>query len=366
MTQGPDEVQPGPQPEPVPWPWRRRRWLFGIAAAVVAVPLYVASLVQVPYYLLSPGEARSVTPLISVGEGTPVFEPEGEILFTTVSLASKVNVYDAVRGWLDDDIEVVPEEQITGGSSREEVKRANIEAMDNSKLVATQVALEQLGLRVDVEGSGAEVTTVVIGSPADGKLEPLDVITAVDGQPITFHTQAVSAVRQRKPGDVVSFTLQRNGAEMTTQITATDGGDGVARIGVELRTYDLTYKFPVDVDIDTGLVSGPSAGLAFALAILDELTPGEMTGNRNVAVTGTIDAAGNVGVVGGVPQKTVTARREGADIFLVPPQEVELARPYARDMQIIGVKTLAEALAALVDLGGTGVALPSPDEPPAS
>jgi PDZ domain-containing protein len=133
----------------------------------------------------------------------------------------------------------------------------------------------------------------------------------------------------------------------------------VARIGVVLQTADLRYDFPVDVTIETGLVGGPSAGLAFSLALIDELTPGELTGGQPVAVTGTIDAEGAVGVVGGVTQKTVTAKRAGAAAFLVPPEEEAEAKAHAGKMRIIPIRSLDEALAALEQLGGSGVALPT-------
>lgn len=321
------------------------------------MPVFLAAFVRLPYYLISPGEARGVGQLIKVADNTPVYEPEGQILFTTVSLTSQVNVYDALRGWLDDDVEVVPEEDITGGKSRQETRRLNLQLMDDSKLKATKIALEKLDYRVDVEGSGALVTEVVIGSPADKKLELADVIVAVDGQPVSLHDQAVSLVRQHKPGDVINFTVKRGGQDTPVSVEAGSDENGAARVGVVLTTNELKYKFPVDVDIETGLVGGPSAGLAFTLALLDELTPGELTGGRAVAVTGTIEYDGSVGVVGGVAQKAVTARKAGAAIFLVPPVEVEEARKHAGKMQVVGVGTLDEAVNELTRLGGSGLGL---------
>ncbi len=91
-------------------------------------------------------------------------------------------------------------------------------------------------------------------------------------------------------------------------------------------TKDLKLDFPVDVKIDPGAVSGPSAGLAFTLTIIDELTPGSLTGGKKVAVTGTMDLGGNVGEVGGVPQKTAAALDAGAKLFLVPTPEVAQAK----------------------------------------
>lgn len=340
--------------------WRKRGWLFALAAAMAVIPAVAAMFVRVPYYLISPGEARGVAQLIKVDDPqVQVFVPEGDILYTTVSLTGNVNVYEALRGWLDDEIEVVPEERITGGQPREEVRQINIQAMDDSKLTATKVALERLGYRVGVDGKGAQVTQVQPGSPAEGNLEVADIIVAVDGEPIALHDQAVAKVRQHRAGDTITLRVRRGDAERDVTLKAADAGDGMARIGVVLQTFEASFKFPVSISIDTGQVGGPSAGLAFTLALLDELTPGELTGGRPVAVTGTIDNDGAVGLVGGVAQKTVTARQAGAAAFLVPPDEAAEARPYAGKMRIVPVANLEEALAALEDLGGSGVALPS-------
>lgn len=345
--------------------WRRRAWLFFLAGVLAVVPALVAAFWPVPYFLLSPGEARGVAQLIKVDDPqVTVYDPEGAILFTTVSLTGNVNIYEALRGWLDDEIEVVPEERITGGQPRDQVRQINIQAMDDSKLTATKVALERLGYRVGLDGKGAQVTTVQKGSPAAGHFQIGDVILAVDGETITLHDQAVARVRQHKAGDTISLRFRRGDTEQEVAITSADAGDGMARIGVVLQTYEATYKFPVSVSIDTGQVGGPSAGLAFTLALIDELSPGELTGGRAVAVTGTIDNEGKVGLVGGVAQKTVTARKAGAAAFLVPPDEASEAKAYAGKMRIVPVATLEEALIALEDLGGSGVALPS--SPPGS
>jgi PDZ domain-containing protein len=338
-----------------------------VAVLLMVVPILAGVFIRVPYYLISPGEARGVAELIKVkGDGAKVFPPKGKILFTTVSLAGDVNVFEALSGWLDKEIEVIPEKQITGGAPKTEVRQLNIQAMVDSKLTATKVALERLGYRVSVTGDGALVTLVNPGDPADGQLQVGDVIKTVDGETIILHDQVVTKVRQHQPGDMIAIGFKRGGADKTIELKSIAGPDGAARIGVQLQTNDLKYDFPVDVSIETGLVGGPSAGLAFTLALIDDLTEGELTGGRYVAVTGTIDADGNVGQVGGVAQKTVTARKAGAIAFLVPPEEEKEAKIFAGKMQIIPVKTLADALTALHRLGGSEVALPGADSAPHS
>ncbi|HEU5449419.1 MAG TPA: hypothetical protein VFW57_10435, partial [Acidimicrobiia bacterium] len=141
------------------------------------MPVLAGVFIRVPYYLISPGEARGVAELIKVkGDNVKVFPPKGKILFTTVSLAGEVNVFRALAGWIDDEVEVIPEERITGGAPRQDVRRQNIQAMADSKLTAIKVALERLGYRVTVNGDGALVTDVKAGDPADGQLQVGDVI----------------------------------------------------------------------------------------------------------------------------------------------------------------------------------------------
>jgi PDZ domain-containing protein len=284
--------------------------------------------------------------------------------FTTVSLVGGVNVYQALGGWLNREVKLVPAREMTSGAPQGKVREQNIQAMVDSKFTATKVALDRLGYRVSVTGDGALVAMVKPGDPADGKLRTGDVITSVDGETVTRHDEVVSKVRQHHPGDVLRIGFRRNGADQATTLKAADAGNGQAIIGVELQTDNLKYNFPFEVSIDTGLIGGPSAGLAFALALIDDLAGGELTGGRDVAVTGTIDDAGNVGEVGGAAQKAITAKRAGAVAFLAPPAEEKEAREFAGKMRIIPVRSLNDALNALHQLGGTEVA--QPDTPPTS
>jgi len=124
----------------------------------------------------------------------------------------------------------------------------------------------------------------------------------------------------------------------------------------------IQFSFPIDVSIDSGQVGGPSAGLAFTLALLDTLTPGSLTGGKKVAATGTINPAGTVGQIGGLRQKTITVERAGADVFLVPIDEVDIAQKAAEgtDLKVIGVRTVDDALQALADIGGNALQLGTP------
>jgi PDZ domain-containing protein len=221
------------------------------------------------------------------------------------------------------------------------------------------------------------VVEVCRDAPAHGELETGDQVLAVDGTDVTDVTQIRSLVAAHRPGDVVTVTFDRNGATHTARITAgkvhTEGSGNTAEqtcvpaggsttgrpcLGVSSQEF-VTYQFPVDIKIDTQLVGGPSAGLAFTLAIIDDLTPGSLTGGKRVAVTGTVDPEGRVGEVGGVEQKAITARTNGVQLMIVPKSEVKDARRGAGDVRVVGVENVAQALDALHAAGGVEVPPPS-------
>jgi PDZ domain-containing protein len=241
--------------------------------------------------------------------------------------------------------------------------------MADSQMTAKQVALERLGYAVSTSGTGAAVTGVQKGSPAQGKLRVGDVITAVDGQPVTLADQLGPLVRSRPPGTPVTFTVDRDGTSSQVVVgsrpTPTGPCQGRAQIGVQSATRAEKFDFPVDVHIDTGRVSGPSAGLAFTLTILDELTPGDLTGGKKVAVTGTIRSDGSVGPIGGAQQKAVSAHDAGAKLFLVPTGEVKEARSRADGMKVVGIRTLDDALDQLHRFGGADAGIPPAPPSPA-
>jgi PDZ domain-containing protein len=325
---------------------------LGLAAIAGAV-------IRLPYVIFSPGSATPVQPIVEI-EGTRTYPSRGELLFLTVSVSSeRPNVWRFLQASMSEDEEVVEERQYLGRSTPAQDRRLNRQLMTESQQEAKAVALRYLGYDVPVTGSGAIVVEVSEGGPSDGRLRPGDVITAIDGRPITLAEQIGETVRARPAGTTFTFTVQRPPGDVpiavgVTSRTATSGPlEGRTYIGIAPTTKDLSYDYPVDIEIDPGPVSGPSAGLAFTLTIIDEMTPGSLTGRDDVAVTGTIDTDGNVGDVGGVRQKTVAALAAGARLLLVPRGEVREARARAGDrMEVVGVRTLDEAVRVLEARGG--------------
>jgi PDZ domain-containing protein len=331
----------------------------GAMAALVALVL-VAAVVRLPYVVISPGSARTVGGLVTV-EGAPSY-PSDSVSFTTVS-TSEATLLELVRGWIDDEIEVAPTEVLRGDRSRDEARRYNAQLMDTSKLFAIAVAMRQLGHEVTLVTSGTVVRTILEGSPAEGVLELDDVIVAVDGEPLDAFEEVRDLLQVGGPGATHRLTVERPAGstnrvevDVTTEAAEDDPARAIVGIGPEERIVDALLPF--EVGIDSGDVGGPSAGLAFTLAVLDVLTPGELTGGHRVAVTGTMALDGSVGPVGGGLQKAVAVRNAGYDAFLVPSAEVEeVEAVVGDDLRVIAVDTLAEALEALESLGGDVAAL---------
>lgn len=348
---------------------RRRSWLLSLAA-VVAIGVLAAALVRVPYYSLGPGAIRSTEPLVDLGGGER--DPAaGDVAFATVTVSGdRVNLLQAFSGWIDDAVDVVPEDRILQGRSPQENQQVNQQLMDDSKQVAVQVALRRLGL---AEPVGAEVVAVVDGSPAAAALQVGDDIVAIDGEPVTLSSDLSRMVGGRPPGTTLQVEVRpaAQGTPGTNPSATTETRTVVLAenpqnptegfLGVSIRTaFDETYGH--EVTIDSGQVGGPSAGLAFTLGTIDLLTPGDLTGGVKVAATGTIGLDGTVGPIGGVQQKAAAARRAGVDLFLVPAAQTEGELARARDLagddvELVAVTNLDEALDALAARGGDQVAM---------
>ena len=374
----PDTTEPRLAPAPAaPTPGfyrgrsRTRRFLMqlafflglgvGLAVVMSSVPAqWVApvvpgeSLVDDGAILLRPGSARPTSDSVEIAD-VEVFESDGEIFFTTVAVDESVSVADWLSAWMNDAIELRSRADLFGERSSEEQRERNLQLMENSKDVAVVAALEYLGVDA-IEETGIGFNQVLDDSPAAGALVVGDVIVAFDNTVITGIESLLDALARFEPGDEAVVSVENIDTGEFRDETLTLGthpdGDG-AFIGIaDLRVRGNEVDLPFELDIDSGSVGGPSAGLAFTLTMIDLLTPGELTGENDVAVTGTISGSGLVGNVGGVAQKAAAVEASGADLFIVPLASVEEAESTTTNLTIVGVETLQEAIDALADLGG--------------
>jgi PDZ domain-containing protein len=223
--------------------------------------------------------------------------------------------------------------------------------MDRSEEVAAAVALRELGYDVTAEPAGALVAAVAAGAPADGKIQPTDVIVGVDGSPVKTPDDLRRLIAEHKPGEHVKLRVRSGGATRETSVGTVASPEEPKRpiIGVQVE-QSADIELPVKVDIDLGGVGGPSAGLAFALDVVEELR-GNVDHGLKVAATGEIQLDGAISPVGGIKQKVIGARRSGADVFLVPAGDnAREARRHAGDLRVIPVDNFRQALQALATI----------------
>ena len=328
-----------------------RRLLLGGAIAL-ALAVAFTWLFPSPDYLYVPNTAKPVADRVDVaGEGPPA-SGQGGIYYVdvTVRRASWAERYlpflRPEGATLVSARDVVPE-----GSSFEERRKEGLQEMARSEEVAAAVALEEAGYPVKATPKGALVEAVATDAPAAAVLDSGDVIVAAGGTSVLTPGALRTALEAAKPGDTVRLRLRRNGKVVRASVRTVPSPDDPERAIIGIRVAQAAdIQLPIDVDIDLGGVGGPSAGLPFALDVLQELGR-DVDGGRRVAATGEIELDGSVGPIGGVKQKVYGARRAGVDVFLVPAGEnAEEAKRYAGKLRIVPVESFQQALSALKTL----------------
>ena len=299
-------------------------------------------------YIFLPDEARAVAPLVDV-EGEQPDDNGGGIYYVAVDVR-KASLLEKLVPRIREGATLVDVSQVRAPDQNEqEHRRAELASMRQSQEYAAAVALRALGYPIQIVPRGAEIASVVDGFPAEGKLRPHDLIVAVDGQPVATPDEFRTALLQKRPGDSVRLRLRDGDRRRVVEIRTTSNPDRADRpfIGVLIREPDV--KLPITVRINTGDVGGPSAGLAFALDLLEELGRDVDRGYK-VAASGELGLDGSVGGVGGIKQKTIGARRAGADVFLVPGDNAREAERHAGGLRVIPVNSFRQALRALATL----------------
>lgn len=326
-----------------------------LVGAVVVMLLAIGVMAApVPYVVLSPGPTvdtlgeQDGVPVIAVA-GTESSDSEGQLLLTTAGVTPgtvDLSLLEVMRAWFDDETAVVPREMIyPPDQSTDEVEQRNREQFTRSHSAAEVAALRHLGYPARVV-----VHDVVEGAPADGRLRSGDQITAVDGTAVESAAQLQELVSGQPVGTTVTIEYVREGAADVVEVTtAADGADGeTPRVGVAIAE-EMDVPFELSIELDR--IGGPSAGLMFALGIIDRLEPSDLTGGLVIAGTGVIDEQGTVGAIGSIPQKLVGAREAGATAFLVPaPNCAEAVRNAQPGLTMVRVETLADALDGLAAL----------------
>lgn len=327
-----------------------------LSAGLVLFAATVAILVLTPSgkYLVLPDKAQAVAPFVSV-QGERDDHDGGGIYYVAVEI-KRASILERLLPWLHDGATLVPVEDVRApGESESEHRQEELRAMAQSQDIAAAVALKSLGYRVDLHSPGTVIVSVATDGPSAGKLQPQDIVTRVDGLPTPSVSDLRRLIGKHRPGQTVQLTIRRDGRlrKVSVKTVADPHDPGRPLIGVftDCTTQTPTkIDLPIRVHINLGQVGGPSAGLAFALDLAEELGRNVDRGHKVVA-TGELCADGTVVSVGGLKQKTIGAKQAGADVFLVPAGEnMKVARRYAGDMRVVPVNSYRQALHELATL----------------
>ena len=330
-----------------------QRTIAGLLAVPLVIALWVvAAFESLPYVTYEPGITVNVLgdneegkPIIQV-DGHETWSDAGQLRMTTVYVSQRDahnTLFELMKDWISSSSAVYPYEAIYPDSGTVEGdKQAGQQEMTSSQDAATAAALTELGYDV----TEAVVARVEAGTPAAGVFQRGDVILRVDGRSMANSDEVVAAVTEAGAGQAVDFVVRRDGERRTLTVIPRET-DGRAQVGVSVATQTTDFPFDVRIAIDPS-IGGPSAGLMFSLGIYDTLTKGSLTDGRTIAGTGTVDAAGSVGPIGGIQQKIVGARDAGAELFLVPPANCDEAvhAPHG-DMRLVEAESTHTALRAV-------------------
>ena len=364
-TTPPPEPTPATEPEELEAPTRqsrigrpsRRTTTLVVSGVLLIVFVVVAALLPVPYVLLGPGPTFNTLgsydgkALITVS-GHPTYPTSGNLNLVTVSESGgpygRVGLADALRGWIDPHIAVVPTSLLYAPNTpTTQVQQQNQQAFSDAESSATVAALNYLHIPYE---HVVKVTAVTAGGPSVGVLQPGDVIVAVNGARITSIDAARAEIQKHPAGKPLTVTVQRDGTQRDVTVVPrreSEGGKETTVVGVTLTDG---YSSSVKVTYSLTGVGGPSAGMMFSLGLVDKLTPGSLNGGKFIAGTGTIDADGTVGEIGGIQQKMQGARSSGATFFLVPAANCQDALgAVPKGLTIAKVTTLASAVSAIGD-----------------
>lgn len=322
--------------------------MYLIGGLVLAGALSVVAWnVELPYLAYSAGPVSDAADTVAADE-VAVYPPEGELLMLTV-VSQDVNVFEAFIAGVDPTIDLVRRQAVRReGESDEEYRNRVLQQMDDSNFRSIAVALDFLGY--DLVPTEVVINDLVEGVPAAGVLERGDTIRTVNGSPIGSVDDFPPLLEGHAVGDLIEMTVDREGEvfEVEVELAEREEDPGSPMIGIVLGELS---EPPFPIEIEAGDVGGPSAGMMHAIAIIDFLTEGELTGGRVIAGTGTIDLEGNVGSIGGIRQKVVGAEAAGAEVILVPERNYESALTADREsIEIVPVATLADAITYLEGL----------------
>jgi PDZ domain-containing protein len=329
-------------------PFRLASAGFIVLVATVAILVTRGS----DQYIEIPDDAHPLANLVQVPDAKPD-DDGGGIYYVDVLLKPASLLESYVKFVRPEGSDLIPRSQIVEpGISDQERFELDLATMKASQSIASVVALRELGIRVPIRPDGVRVVAVTSDSHAAGVVRTGDVIVAADGNPVLTRTDLAATLARLKPGAEVEITVRRGGKKLTFSIRTTADTQNPKRtiIGV-LPIQALSVRLPFPIKFNLRKVGGPSAGLAFALELLEKKGR-DVDHGYKVAATGEMQLNGSVTRIGGIKQKTIGARNSHVDVFLVPVDgdNARDAKRYAGGLRIIPVKSFQQALQALATL----------------
>ena len=337
-------VPPPPPPgvDPVRGP-RSLKWI--IIGGFVLIIAAASSWIPVPiFYAFQPGPVRDVDELLETDDAQ-TYSSEGRLLLTTVNLNPDVTLKDWLVAIFDPATTIVLKDEVTQGGSLEDLERQGQADMSASKQHAEEVALSALGI-AEPHGKGARILGTIEGSPSELVLQEDDVIVRVEGQDVGTTCDVGRAIDDADIGSEIDLTVRRDGKRMDVSVITQRNPQDRTTSFIGVYMEEIRYRFDpgFDVEIDTGQISGSSAGLMFALALYDRLTPDDLTNGLDIAGTGEIACDGGVGPIGGIELKVAGAEAQGAEVFLAPSGNAEAAEKVAGEIDVVAVSSFDDAV----------------------
>ncbi len=317
--------------------------LFGVLLIIFILSHFVPT----PFYVMAPGIAQELSPLITVENGYKG-QSSGDFMLTAVA-SQRATVWDylyiKVAEPLGYELELM-EQQLPEGMDMDRYIELMSEMMDESKLQAQAVAFEKAGYQVEINGGGALVVEILKEGSAKGKLQNDDVIIAVNGEKIEMASDAVNIISSKEIGEKIQLTILRDEEKknITLKTVELKNNPGKASIGIMIRTSNLDYEFPREVKFDTRNIIGPSAGGVFTLEIYNQLVKNDITHGKKIAGTGTINLEGELGEIDGIEQKILAAKKAKADLFILPIENEADARKVSGDLTLVPAENIEQVL----------------------
>ena len=382
MSENNDVTMPNsvPLPPPTLAPTRPDRaelrklwWALPLltCAWLALIGIVVAASIQVRFWEVAPGSAEPVANRLEFTKEALAhvtrYPSTNSVLFVT-AFGGQLSALETFVGSIDADVDVQSFEERFGKSTPGTQQQLGFQSMTTAKQIAEYVAFTKLGLDASFELGSVIVEEVVcldvpVTLSACKQLQPGDTLIAFEGKAIPTLAELAPLMEGYEPGDIVTISVIPHMAtepeDRRVQLIESPDEPGRTIIGF-IPADTRTVVLPFEVSIDTDRIGGPSAGLAFTLALLDEMTPGDLFGGVKVAATGTMNEDETVGAIGALPQKAVAVKAAGAKLFIVPksqsPEELAAARAVLGSaVKLVTVANLEEVLALLESLGGSGL-----------